>query len=137
MAGLSLANLVANQHWMSRIFAPSAIATGGANVDSAIEQVVMPIAYNAVVLHLGVPVIAWCITYLLPCAMLIISGLAVLAFPYDLPRGFACGSAAVGLDASFSLASMPSCHLRLSPPATCLLGVAEHLKLSRLRPPST
>lgn len=88
VAGLSLANFVANQHWMSRIFAPSAVglanavAAGWANVGSAAAQVVMPVAYDAVVLRLGVPVtVAWRVTYLLPCAMLVTTGLAVLAFP--------------------------------------------------------
>ena len=44
VAGLSLANFVANQHWMSGIFAPSAIglanavAAGWANVGSAAAQ---------------------------------------------------------------------------------------------------
>lgn len=94
VAGLSLANFVANQHWMSRIFAPSAVglanavAAGWANVGSAAAQVVMPVAYDAVVLRLGVPVtVAWRVTYLLPCAMLVTTGLAVLAFPYGLPGG--------------------------------------------------
>lgn len=96
VAGLSLANFVANQHWMSRIFAPSAVglanavAAGWANVGSAAAQVVMPLAYEQVILRFGVPItVAWRVAYLLPCAMLITTGLAVLAFPYDLPRG--CG----------------------------------------------
>ncbi|KAL5223239.1 hypothetical protein ABZP36_027952 [Zizania latifolia] len=105
-AGLSLANFVANQHWMSRIFAPSAVglanavAAGWANVGSAAAQVVMPVAYDLVVIRLGVPVaVAWRVTYLLPCAMLITTGLAVLAFPYDLPRG--CSGAGGGKRKSF------------------------------------
>ncbi|OEL33036.1 putative high-affinity nitrate transporter 2.4 [Dichanthelium oligosanthes] len=100
VAGLSLANFVANQHWMSGIFAPSAVglanavAAGWANVGSAAAQVVMPLAYE-LVLRLGVPVtVAWRVTYLLPCALLITTGLAVLAFPYDLPRGAGVGGGA-------------------------------------------
>lgn len=100
VAGLSLANFVANQHWMSGIFAPSAVglanavAAGWANVGSAGAQVVMPTAYEFV-LRIGVPItVAWRITYLLPCALLIITGLAVLAFPYDLPRGAGVGGGA-------------------------------------------
>ncbi|CAD6231220.1 unnamed protein product [Miscanthus lutarioriparius] len=100
-AGLSLANFVANQHWMSGIFAPSAIglanavAAGWANVGSAAAQLVMPLAYEHV-LRLGVPItVAWRVTYLLPCALLITTGLAVLAFPYDdLPRGAGVGGGA-------------------------------------------
>ncbi|KAJ1283877.1 hypothetical protein BS78_03G161000 [Paspalum vaginatum] len=100
VAGLSLANFVANQHWMSGIFAPSAVglanavAAGWANVGSAAAQVVMPLAYD-LVLRAGVPVtVAWRVTYLLPCALLIVTGLAVLAFPYDLPRGAGVGGGA-------------------------------------------
>jgi len=100
VAGLSLANFVANQHWMSGIFAPSAVglanavAAGWANVGSAAAQLVMPLAYELVLRRLGVPVtVAWRVTYLLlPCALLIATGLAVLAFPYDLPRGTAGGA---------------------------------------------
>uniref|UniRef100_A0ACD5VN84 Uncharacterized protein n=1 Tax=Avena sativa TaxID=4498 RepID=A0ACD5VN84_AVESA len=102
-AGLSLSNFVANQHWMSGIFAPSAVglanavAAGWANVGSAATQVVMPLAYDCIVLRLGVPItVAWRVAYLIPCAMLITTGLAVLAFPYDLPRG--CSSSGGGGD---------------------------------------
>uniref|UniRef100_A0A0D9V1V6 Major facilitator superfamily (MFS) profile domain-containing protein n=1 Tax=Leersia perrieri TaxID=77586 RepID=A0A0D9V1V6_9ORYZ len=102
-AGLSLANFVANQHWMSRIFAPSAVglanavAAGWANVGSAAAQVVMPVAYDAVALRLGVPVtVAWRVTYLLPCALLVTTGLAVLAFPYDDLEGNRSAAAAAG-----------------------------------------
>ncbi|GJM94164.1 hypothetical protein PR202_ga10783 [Eleusine coracana subsp. coracana] len=56
VAGLSLGNFVANQHWMSGIFAPSAVglanavAAGWANVGSAAAQVVvMPLAYDLLV----------------------------------------------------------------------------------------
>ncbi|ONM41423.1 probable high-affinity nitrate transporter 2.4 [Zea mays] len=100
VAGLSLANFVANQHWMSGIFAPSAVGlanavtAGWANVGSAAAQLVMPLAYE-LVLRLGVPItVAWRVTYLLPCALLITTGLAVLAFPYDLPRGAGVGGGA-------------------------------------------
>ena len=101
VAGLSLANFVASQHWMSGIFAPSAVglanavAAGWANVGSAAAQLVMPLAYE-LVLRLGVPVtVAWRVTYLLlPCALLVTTGLAVLAFPYDLPRGAGVGGRA-------------------------------------------
>lgn len=103
VAGLSLANFVANQHWMSGIFAPSAVglanavAAGWANVGSAAAQLAMPLAYDLVVLRLGVPVtVAWRVTYLLPCALLVTTGLAVLAFPYDLPRGAGCCGAGGG-----------------------------------------
>ncbi|KAL6608120.1 hypothetical protein ACP70R_041183 [Stipagrostis hirtigluma subsp. patula] len=99
VAGLSLANFVANQHWMSGIFAPSAVglanavAAGWANVGSAAAQVVMPLAYE-LVLRVGVPItVAWRVTYLLPCALLITTGLAVLAFPYDLPHSGGGGGA--------------------------------------------
>ncbi|WVZ70056.1 hypothetical protein U9M48_018758 [Paspalum notatum var. saurae] len=104
VAGLSLANFVANQHWMSGIFAPSAVglangvAAGWANVGSAAAQVVMPLAYDLVLRVGGVPVtVAWRVTYLiLPCALLVVTGLAVLAFPYDddLPRGAGVGGGA-------------------------------------------
>ncbi|CAL4975814.1 unnamed protein product [Urochloa decumbens] len=103
VSGLSLANFVANQHWMSGIFAPSAVglanavAAGWANAGSAAAQVVMPLAYELVVLRgLGAPVtVAWRVTYLLfPCALLVATGLAVLAFPYDLPRGAGVGGGA-------------------------------------------
>ncbi|CAO2179574.1 unnamed protein product [Urochloa humidicola] len=106
VSGLSLANFVANQHWMSRTFAPSAVglansvAAGWANAGSAAAQVVMPLAYDLVVLRgLGAPVtVAWRVAYLLfPCALLVATGLAVLAFPYDdellLPRGAGSGGA--------------------------------------------
>ncbi|KAG2598398.1 probable high-affinity nitrate transporter 2.4 [Panicum virgatum] len=101
-AGLSLANFVASQHWMSGIFAPSAVglanavAAGWANVGSAAAQLVMPLAYELVLRRLGVPVtVAWRVTYLLlPCALLIATGLAVLSFPYDLPRGAGAGGGA-------------------------------------------
>ncbi|CAO2165210.1 unnamed protein product [Urochloa humidicola] len=105
VSGLSLANFVANQHWMSRTFAPSAVglanavAAGWANAGSAAAQVVMPLAYELIVLRgLGVPVtVAWRVAYLLfPCALLVATGLAVLAFPYDddllLPRGGGAGA---------------------------------------------
>jgi NNP family nitrate/nitrite transporter-like MFS transporter len=101
VSGLSLANFVSNQHWMSGIFAPSAVglanavAAGWANAGSAAAQVVMPLAYRLVV-RLGAPVtVAWRVTYLvLPCALLVTTGLAVLAFPYDLPRGASVGGGA-------------------------------------------
>lgn len=109
VAGLSLANFVANQHWMSGIFAPSAVglanavAAGWANVGSAAAQLVMPLAYE-LVLRLGVPItVAWRVTYLiLPCALLITTGLAVLAFPYDdLPHGAGVGGGAKTTGKSF------------------------------------
>ncbi|KAF8671057.1 hypothetical protein HU200_050336 [Digitaria exilis] len=91
VSGLSLANFVANQHWMSRVFSPSsvglanAVAAGWANAGSAAAQLVMPVAYDLVALRLGVPVtVAWRVTYLLlPCVLLVATGLAVLAFPYS------------------------------------------------------
>ncbi|KAF8696632.1 hypothetical protein HU200_036250 [Digitaria exilis] len=91
VSGLSLANFVANQHWTSRVFSPSsvglanAVAAGWANAGSAAAQLVMPVAYDLVALRLGVPVtVAWRVTYLLlPCVLLVATGLAVLAFPYS------------------------------------------------------
>ncbi|CAO2190671.1 unnamed protein product [Urochloa humidicola] len=62
----------------------------------------MPLAYELVVLcGLGVPVtVAWRVSYLLfPCALLIVTGLAVLSFPYDdddLPRGAGGGGGGKG-----------------------------------------
>uniref|UniRef100_A0A804QK05 Iron-sulfur cluster assembly protein 1 n=1 Tax=Zea mays TaxID=4577 RepID=A0A804QK05_MAIZE len=54
----------------------------------------MPLAYE-LVLRLGMPItVAWRVTYLLPCALLITMGLAVLAFPYDFPRGAGVGGGA-------------------------------------------
>ncbi|AQK70872.1 High affinity nitrate transporter 2.7 [Zea mays] len=53
---------------------------------------VMPLAYE-LVLRLGVPItVAWRVTYLLPCTLLITTGLAVLAFPNDHPRGVGAGA---------------------------------------------
>ncbi|RLN22256.1 putative high-affinity nitrate transporter 2.4 [Panicum miliaceum] len=97
----AVGSLSATLHWMSGIFAPSAVglanavAAGWANVGSAAAQLVMPLAYE-LVLCLGVPVtVAWRVTYLLvPCALLITTRLAVLAFPYDLPRGAGVGGGA-------------------------------------------
>jgi hypothetical protein len=54
----------------------------------------MPLAYE-LVLRPGVPItVAWRATYLFPCALLITTGLAILAFPYDHPRGAAGGGGA-------------------------------------------
>ncbi|KAF0930719.1 hypothetical protein E2562_034913 [Oryza meyeriana var. granulata] len=109
----------------------------------------MPVAYNTIILHLGVLVtVAWRITYLLPCAMLVATGLAVLAFPYDLPRGFACGGAR-RLPASLPAAGLNAFPLAPSPVSRCLPArcrrapqappstAAEYLELPHPWPPST
>jgi MFS transporter, NNP family, nitrate/nitrite transporter len=97
VAGLSLANFIANQHWMSGIFVPSAVGlanavtAGWANVGSTAAQLVMPLTYE-LVLRLDVRItVAWRVTYLLPCVLLITTGLVVIAFPNDLPRGAGVG----------------------------------------------
>uniref|UniRef100_A0A804UIT6 High-affinity nitrate transporter 2.4 n=2 Tax=Zea mays TaxID=4577 RepID=A0A804UIT6_MAIZE len=100
VACLSLANCVANQHWMSGIFVPSAVGlanavtAGWANVGSTAAQLVMPLVYK-LVLRFDVPItVAWRVTYLLPCVLLITTGLAVITFPYDLPRDAGVGGGA-------------------------------------------
>ncbi|KAJ3675802.1 hypothetical protein LUZ60_004844 [Juncus effusus] len=92
-SGLSLGNFVANQYWMSSMFAPSAVglanavSAGWANMGSAVAQLVMPLAYSCVV-HVGVfHTPAFRFVILLPASLQTISAMAVLLFAQDVPEG--------------------------------------------------
>ncbi|KAJ3675801.1 hypothetical protein LUZ60_004843 [Juncus effusus] len=93
VSGLSLANFVANQYWMSSMFAPSAVglanavSAGWANMGSAFAQLVMPLAYSCL-LHVGVVhTMALRLVILLPAGLQTASAMAVLFFAQDLPEG--------------------------------------------------
>ncbi|KAG6490501.1 high affinity nitrate transporter 2.5-like [Zingiber officinale] len=93
VGGLSLANFVANQYWMSSMFAPrvvgraNGISAGWANAGSGAAQFLMPLAYAALLRLSGSPSFAWRAAFLIPATLQVIAALAVLVFGQDLPDG--------------------------------------------------
>ncbi|CAL9072959.1 unnamed protein product [Musa textilis] len=93
VAGLSLANFVANQYWMSSMFAPgvvgraNGVSAGWANAGSGAAQFLMPLAYSCILRLSGSPSFSWRAAFLLPATLQVVGALAVLAFGQDLPDG--------------------------------------------------
>lgn len=94
LAGVSLANFVANQYWMSSMFAPgvvgvaNGVAAGWANVGSGAAQILMPLVYSLFV-RLGTvePSLAWRAAFFVPATMQVMTAIAVLFLGEDLPDG--------------------------------------------------
>ncbi|XP_064990863.1 high affinity nitrate transporter 2.5-like [Musa acuminata AAA Group] len=93
VAGLSLANFVANQYWMSSMFAPgvvgraNGVSAGWANAGSGAAQFLMPLAYSFILRLSGSPSFSWRAAFLIPATLQVVGALAVLAFGQDLPDG--------------------------------------------------
>ncbi|KAL3720280.1 hypothetical protein ACJRO7_005157 [Eucalyptus globulus] len=92
--GFSIANFVANQFWMSSMFAgdvvglANGVAAGWANVGSGLTQLVMPLIYTSLVEHLHVSSSsAWRVSFVVPAVFQIVTAIMVLAFGQDLPSG--------------------------------------------------
>ncbi|MQM11967.1 hypothetical protein Taro_044879 [Colocasia esculenta] len=93
LAGVSLANFVANQYWMSSMFAPgvvglaNGVSSGWANVGSGAAQILMPLIYSLIV-RLGVDsTLAWRAAFFVPATMQVMTAIAVLFLGQDLPDG--------------------------------------------------
>lgn len=93
LVGLSIANFVANQFWMSSMFSSSVVgiansfAAGWANIGSGAAQLVMPVIYS-LICGLGVtPFTAWRAAFFIPAMLQALTALAVLALGQDLPDG--------------------------------------------------
>ncbi|XP_068638553.1 high affinity nitrate transporter 2.5-like [Aristolochia californica] len=93
LVGLSIANFVANQFWMSSMFSSSVvglangIAAGWASVGGGLTQFLMPIIYSFICRFNVASFTAWRIAFFVPATLQTVSALAVLAFGQDLPDG--------------------------------------------------
>ncbi|WOL18374.1 hypothetical protein Cni_G27169 [Canna indica] len=93
LAGISLANFVANQYWMSSMFAPAVvgrangISAGWAASGAGAAQFIMPLVYSCLLRLSGNVSFSWRAAFLLPATLQVIGALAVLAFGQDLPDG--------------------------------------------------
>ncbi|KAI6671302.1 hypothetical protein NL676_006187 [Syzygium grande] len=92
--GFSIANFVANQFWMSSMFAgdvvglANGVAAGWANVGSGLTQLAMPLIYTSLMKHLHVSSSsAWRVSFIVPATFQIVTAIMVLAFGQDLPSG--------------------------------------------------
>ncbi|XP_030530942.1 high affinity nitrate transporter 2.7 [Rhodamnia argentea] len=92
--GFSLANFVANQFWMSSMFAAevvglaNGVAAGWANVGSGLTQLVMPLIYASLMKDLRLSSsLAWRLSFIVPAIFQIATAIMVLAFGQDLPNG--------------------------------------------------
>lgn len=93
LVGLSLANFVANQFWMSCMFSSNVVgiangvAAGWANVGSGAIQLLMPLIYFFIC-QTGVPSFtAWRVAFFIPALLQALTAIAVLALGQDLPDG--------------------------------------------------
>ncbi|XP_077253566.1 high affinity nitrate transporter 2.5-like [Tasmannia lanceolata] len=93
LIGLSLANFVANQYWMSSMFSgrvvglANGVAAGWANVGSGATQLLMPLIYS-LICKLGVTSFtAWRVAFVIPATLQTLTALAVSAFGQDYPDG--------------------------------------------------
>lgn len=93
LVGLSLANFVANQFWMSCMFSSNVVgiangvAAGWANVGSGATQLLMPLIYSFLC-QTGVPSFtAWRVAFFIPALLQALTAIAVLALGQDLPDG--------------------------------------------------
>lgn len=93
LVGLSLANFVANQFWMSCMFSSNVVgiangvAAGWANVGSGAIQLLMPLIYSFIC-QIGVPSFtAWRVAFFIPALLQALTAIAVLALGQDLPDG--------------------------------------------------
>lgn len=93
LVGLSIANFVANQFWMSSMFSSNVIgiangvAAGWANVGSGATQLLMPLFYSFIC-QIGVSSFtAWRVAFFFPALLQALTAIAVLAFGQDLPDG--------------------------------------------------
>ncbi|KAL6007137.1 hypothetical protein ACLOJK_032633 [Asimina triloba] len=93
LVGISIANFVANQYWVSSMFSSNVvgiangIAAGWANVGSGAAQLLMPLVYSFIC-GLGVkPFTAWRVAFFIPALLQALAAIMVLVFGQDLPDG--------------------------------------------------
>ncbi|CAK8541152.1 unnamed protein product [Lathyrus sativus] len=88
LVGFSLANFVANQFWMSSMFAESvvgsanAFSAGWANTGSGVTQLLMPLIYSSLLTYLPSST-AWRLSFIVPAVFQTVTGVLVLAFGHD------------------------------------------------------
>lgn len=92
VAGLSLANFVANQFWMTSMFsAPvvglaNGVSAGWANAGSGLTQLLMPLIYSLFTTSFHVPSsTAWRLAFIVPATFQVVTAILVLAFGQDRP----------------------------------------------------
>ncbi|XP_058088126.1 high affinity nitrate transporter 2.5-like isoform X2 [Magnolia sinica] len=92
-AGLSIANFVANQFWMSSMFSASVvgfangIGAGWANVGSGAALLLMPLIYS-LICSIGVTSFtAWRVAFFVPATLQAVTAIMVLVYGQDLPDG--------------------------------------------------
>ncbi|KAK6928369.1 Major facilitator superfamily [Dillenia turbinata] len=91
LVGLSLANFVANQFWMSSMFSgrvvglANAFSGGWANTGSGVTQLVLPMVYTLIVNYGFLPSTAWRITLFFPATLQVLTALLVLICGQDTP----------------------------------------------------
>ncbi|XP_010251148.1 PREDICTED: high affinity nitrate transporter 2.5-like [Nelumbo nucifera] len=93
LIGLTIANFVSNQFWMSSMFSgnvvglANGIAAGWANVGTGATQMLMPLIYSLIT-RLGVASFtAWRVAFIVPAVFQAMTALLVLAYGQDLPDG--------------------------------------------------
>lgn len=106
LIGITIANFVSCQFWMSSMFSgnvvgrANAVAAGWANVGSGLAQLVMPLVYSAIV---GLRISssrAWRLAFILPATFQASTAVAVLLYGQDRPvKGNARDEARVGVGA--------------------------------------
>ncbi|KAF9600888.1 hypothetical protein IFM89_013795 [Coptis chinensis] len=93
LIGLSLANFVANQFWMSSMFSSNVIglangyAAGWATVGSGATQLLMPLIYSLITSFGVTSFRAWRLAFIVPGMFQVITALLVLAYGDDTPDG--------------------------------------------------
>ncbi|KAJ9135342.1 hypothetical protein P3X46_032536 [Hevea brasiliensis] len=94
LVGISLANFVANQFWMSCMFSgcvvglANGVSAGWANMGTGAAQLVMPLIYSFIMNSLHVPSFtAWRVSLLVPGIFQALTAIMVLAYGQDLPSG--------------------------------------------------
>ncbi|KAM5581703.1 high affinity nitrate transporter 2.7 [Rosa sericea] len=94
LVGLSLANFVANQFWMSRMFSgcvvglANGVSAGWANTGSGATQLVMPLIYSFIMSAFNLPSsTAWRLSYIVPAVLQASTAVLVLTYGQDLPSG--------------------------------------------------
>ncbi|XP_059670122.1 high affinity nitrate transporter 2.7 isoform X2 [Cornus florida] len=94
LVGLSLANFVANQFWMSSMFSgnivgrANGVAAGWANVGAGVTQLVMPLIFSLIATTFNVPSsTAWRLAFIVPAIFQAVTAVMVLFLGQDLPDG--------------------------------------------------
>lgn len=91
--GLSLANFVANQYWMSSMFSPAVVgvangvSAGWANAGGGAAQLLMPLLYSLLLRRGLGSSLAWRAAFFLPATFQVLTAIAVLSLGQDLPEG--------------------------------------------------